>query len=434
MPEIQAFRGIRYDLGHVGNLSDVVAPPYDVISPEMQESLYQRHPCNAVRLVLNRIEPGDDDEQNNRYTRAGRFLRNWQREGVLFAEADPALYVYHQEFDYGGLHATRRGFMARVRATRFGEGPVFPHEETMSGPKADRLMLTAVCKANLSQVFGLYPDAQCEAQNILEETIQGETPLVATDHDGVVNRLWPVTDVEAISAVAAVMGPKPMFIADGHHRYETACNYRDQIYQSGFLAADHPANFVLMHCVAMEDPGLAVLPTHRLFRGVAELSGEELAAKLGGYFEVCPAGEGPETARDVWEEIETADDQATLGLYAAKDGKWILATLTDAGRARLSESAEDHSEQWRSLGVSVLHRLVVEDLLGARDLPKPNYVHLVDEVVEGSRSGEYPLAALVMPATVVDVKAISLAGERMPAKSTYFYPKLLSGLVINPLE
>jgi len=434
MPEIQAFRGIRYDLGHVGNLSDVVAPPYDVITPEQQEQLYQRHPCNVVRLILNRIEPGDDDEANNRYTRARRFLRNWQREGVLFTESDPAVYVYHQEFDQDGARVTRRGFMARVRLSRFGEGPIFPHEETMSAPKLDRLMLTALCKANLSQVFGIYPDPQQEAQRILDEAVAGQTPLVATDNAGVLSRMWPVTDVEVISAVASVMGPKPVVIADGHHRYETACEYRDQVYQSGFLSADHPANFVLMMCVAMEDRGLAVLPTHRLFRGLPELTGEDLTAKLAGCFDAQPAGQGPEAAADVWEEIETADAQDTLGLYTAKDGRWLLARLSNAGRERMDEVAKDRDQQWRTLGASILHRLVIEDLLGADDLPKPEHVHLVDEVVTGCRSAEFPLAALVMPATVEHVKRISLAGQRMPAKSTYFYPKLLSGLVINPLD
>ncbi|NQU24672.1 MAG: DUF1015 domain-containing protein, partial [Candidatus Nealsonbacteria bacterium] len=219
MPEIQAFRGIRYDLGHVGSLADVIAPPYDVIGPELQEQLYKQHPCNVVRLILNRIEPGDDDEANNRYTRAARFLKNWQSEGVLFTEADPAIYVYHQQFDHEGTTYTRRGFMARLRLSRFGEGHVFPHEETMSGPKADRLMLTAVCKANLSQIFSLYPDPENEAQNLLEDAIAGDTPLEAVDHLGVTHRIWPVTDVAVISAVAAAVGPKPIFIADGHHRY-----------------------------------------------------------------------------------------------------------------------------------------------------------------------------------------------------------------------
>lgn len=434
MPEIQAFRGIRYNLGHVGSLSDVVAPPYDVISPELQEQLYKRHPCNVVRLILNRVEPGDDDAENNRYTRAKRFLKNWQSEGVLYTEADPAVYVYHQEFTHVGVSYTRRGFMARMRISRFGEGEAFPHEETMSGPKMDRLMLTVVCRANLSQIFALYPDPAGEAEGLLDDAVAGMTPVVATDDLGVVHRLWPVTDVATISALASMIGPKPIFIADGHHRYETACNYRDQIYDAGLLSKDHPANYVLSMCVAVEDPGLIVLPTHRLFTGAPELSCDELAAKLGDCFAVRPAGDGPELAKDVWEEIETGDDQGTLGLFTRKDRRWSIAELTGAGRERMARIAEDRTPEWRELGVGILHRLIVEDLLGCTDLPSPSYVHLVDEVIEGLGSGEYPLAALVMPATVDHVRTVSLAGERMPPKSTYFYPKLLSGLVINPLE
>ena len=434
MPELQAFRGVRYDLGHVGSLGDVIAPPYDVIGPELQERLYKQHPCNMVRLILNRIEPGDDDEVNNRYTRAGRFLKNWQSEGVLFTESDPAIYVYHQQFDYAGVTYTRRGFMARLRLSRFGLGKVFPHEETMPGPKIDRLMLTTVCKANLSQIFGLYPDASGQTQQLLEDAVAGSTPLTAKDHLGVVHRLWPVTDVSVITAVSAAIGPKPLFVADGHHRYETACDYRDQIYDSGFLSKEHPANFVLTHCVAMEDPGLIVLPTHRLFNGLPAMTGDQLAAKLGDCFAIEPAGEGPEQAAALWEEIETAGDQGTLGLYTQQDHRWLLARITDAGRQRMDEIAADHNPPWRELGVSILHRLLIDNLLGATDLPKPTYVHLVDELIEGCRSGNHPLAALVMPATVDHIRTISLGGERMPAKSTYFYPKLVCGLVINPLE
>ncbi|MHC4401309.1 MAG: DUF1015 domain-containing protein [Planctomycetota bacterium] len=433
MPEIQAFRGIRYNLGHVGSLSGVVAPPYDVIGPDLQEQLYKLHPCNVVRLILNRREPGDD-EANNCYTRARRFLSNWQLEGVLFTEADPAVYVYHQQFDVEGNTYTRHGFMARLRLEKFGQGVVFPHEETMRGPKIDRLMLTAVCQANLSQVFGLYPDEPGDVERILEEAVAGATPLEATDHLDVVHRLWPVTDVEVISALSAAMGPKPIFIADGHHRYETACDYCDQIYDSGFLSPHHPANYVLMMCVAMEDPGLVVLPTHRLFRGLPTLSSAELAARLSPCFATRPAGRGPEQAPGVWEEIETADDQGTLGFFTQEDGQWLLAELSDEGRAKMAEVVPDHNEAWRELGVSILHRLVVDTLLRQPDLPKPRYVHQVAEVVDGLRAGEFPLAALVMPATVDHVRTVSLGGERMPAKSTYFYPKLLSGLVINPLE
>ena len=438
MPEIEALRAIRYDLGHVGSLSDVIAPPYDVISPQLQEDLYKKHPCNAVRLILNRKEPGDT-ESDNCYLRAAGFLKNWQSEGVLFTEADAALYVYHQQFSFAGTEYTRRGFMCRQRLSRFGEGKVFPHEETHAAAKADRLMLFTTAKANFSQIFGLYPDPEHEAQNILEAAIDGQTPLEATDHLGVVNRMWPVTDPTVISAVSAVMGPKPMFVADGHHRYETACNYRDQIHDSGLLTPDHPANFVLMMCVGMEDPGLAVMTTHRLFTGLPKMTSKELIAKLGDCFETKVVGEGPDLAHKIWEDIAAANNQGTIGLYAAGDNRWVLATITDTGRAKLAAAAADHNEDWQALGVSILHRLIVETLLldgplAATGLPKPNYVHLIDEVIDGLKTGDYPLAALVMPATVEDIRKISIAGERMPAKSTYFYPKLLSGLVINPLE
>jgi uncharacterized protein (DUF1015 family) len=433
MPDIQAFRGIRYDLGHVGSLSDVIAPPYDVIGPELQEQLYKQHPANVVRLILNRDEPGDD-ENNNRYARAARFLRNWRSEGLLYPEAQPAVYVYHQEFEYAGQTLIRRGFMARVRLERFGEGKIYPHEETMSGPKQDRLLLTRACRANLSQIFGLYPDPDNQAQDLLEAAIRDATPVVATDHLGVVHRMWPVTDAAVVAAVAVAMADKPVFIADGHHRYETACNYRDELAAAGKLTANHPANSVLMMCVGMNDPGMVVLPTHRLFRGLPAMSSADLIAKLGDAFTCRVAGEGSDLATTIWEELEVNDDQGALGLYTSQDERWVVARITDAGRKRMAEVAPEHSTAWQGLGVSILHRLLIENLLGAKDLPKPTYVHLVDEVIEGVETGEYPLAALVMPATVDHIREISQHQERMPAKSTYFYPKLLSGLVINPLE
>ncbi len=437
MPEVHAFRGLRYDLGHVGSISDVVAPPYDVIDPDFQDSLYERHPANVVRLILNRHESGDDDQQN-RYTRAAWFLRNWVREGVLCEEADPALYVYHQQFEYEGMHCTRRGFMGRVRLERFGEGSIYPHEETHAAAKADRLKLLQACQANLSQIFGLYPDTQNSAQGILEQAIIGAAPVQATDHLGVVHQLWPVTDVKTISDVVAQMTAKPIFVADGHHRYETACNYRDQLAAKQTLPPDHPANFVLMMCVSMSDEGMIVLPTHRLFRGTPPLSGQQLAERLEPWFDVTTAGTGPAGAPIVWECIEQEDNQTTIGLYAAADGQWLLARITPAGRQRMAELAADHCDLWQELGVAVLHRLIVENVLGCRDLPKPKYVHEVSEVVTSLEQGDksdkpFPLAALVMPATLEHIRVISQHGERMPAKSTYFYPKLLSGLVINPL-
>ena len=450
MPDISAFRGIRYDLGHVGSLSNVIAPPYDVIDAELQNALYAKHPANVVRLILNKDEPGDD-EHNNRYSRAARLLRMWQREGVLFAEADPAIYVYHQVFNEGGAEYTRRGFMCRVRLERFGEGSIYPHEETHGSAKADRLKLWTACKANLSQIFGLYPDPQNAAQSLLEAAIAGVAPLEATDHLGVIHRIWPVKDISVITEVIGAMGDRPVYIADGHHRYETACTLRDELAAAhgGSLSPEHPANNVLMMCVSMSDPGMLVLATHRLFRGLPPMTSAQLAERLGDCFATEPAGSGPDRARSLWEEIEVEGDQATLGLYTAADDQWMVARLTDAGRRRMAEVATDHSADWQGLGVSILHRLVVETLLDSTTLPTPKYVRDIEEVVRGLKQGDdagrdatgqqgsggrFELAALVMPATVEHIRAISSHGERMPAKSTYFYPKLLSGLVINPLE
>lgn len=433
MAVVQAFRGIRYDLGHVGNLSDVIAPPYDVISPAMQKELYEKHPANMVRLILNREEPGDD-ENSNRYQRAAKFFRDWQKQGVLFTESDPALYVYHQEFEFGGQNYTRRGFMGRVKLEPFGEGKIYPHEETMSGPKADRFKLTTACQANLSQIFGIYPDDANETQQILEQAIGNAPGVQATDHLGVVHKLWPVTNLEVISRVATSIADRPMFIADGHHRYETACNYRQALKEQGKLTPDHPANYVLMMCVAMGDPGMVVFPTHRVFRGLPKLDSAALAKALGDNFSTRVAGEGSDLAHRVWEEMETGGDAGVLGLYTAADERWTIASVTDAGRAKMKSVAAEHSDDWRELGVSLLHRLLVETLLDAKELPKPAYVHQVDEVIEElDGDEEYQLAALVMPPSVDDIRRISERVERMPAKSTYFYPKLLSGLVINPL-
>jgi uncharacterized protein (DUF1015 family) len=451
MPVIQAFRGIRYDLGHVGSLSKVIAPPYDVIDAALQQKLYDLHPANVVRLILNKDQPGDT-EQSNRYTRAARLMRSWQREGVLFTEADPAIYVYHQVFNEGGTTYTRRGFMCRVRLERFGEGSIYPHEETHGAAKADRLKLWSACKANLSQIFGLYSDESNQAQSILETAIASVAPLEATDHLGVVHRIWPVTDVAMITAVIAAMGEKAVYIADGHHRYETACNLRDQVAAAngGSLPAEHPANYVLMMLVSMNDPGMLVLATHRLFRGMSPMTSKELRDKLGDCFDAESAGNGADRARSLWEEIETEGEQSTLGLYTAADDQWTLARLSDAGRRRIAEVATDHSADWQALGVSMLHRLIIDSLVApGASLPAPKYVRDIDEVVRGIQHGDeagrdatgqagtgarFELAALVMPATVEHIRAISSHGERMPAKSTYFYPKLLSGLVINPLE
>ncbi len=439
MVQIEGFAGIRYDLGHVGALSDVIAPPYDVIDEAMRDQLYKQHPANVVRLILNRAEPGDASD-DDRYKRAARYFKQWQREGVLLEEVDPAVYVYHQLFEYEGQQFTRRGFMGRLRLEPFGEGQVYPHEQTHAAAKADRLRLTQACQANLSQIFAIYPDAENNAQRILETAIEGDTPLEAVDHLGVTHRIWPVMDPLVISELQAVMGPQPAYVADGHHRYETACNYRQYLVaEQGELPSNHPANGIMSMFVSMQDAGMIVLPTHRLLTGMPAFSSSQLTAAASACFDLEELATGPAAADEVWQQIELEGAQGVLGLYCPADERWLLARINDQGREKMAEVAEGQSSEWQGLGVSILHRLLIDTLLAARDLPKPDYVHLVDEVVAGLKQGDsdgrpYGLAALVMPATLDHIREISHQGERMPAKSTYFYPKLLSGLVFHRLD
>jgi uncharacterized protein (DUF1015 family) len=435
MADVHAFRGWRYDLGQVGSLSEVTAPPYDVISPDQQRQLYEQHPCNVIRLILNRDEPGDIDP-GARYARAAKFLRHWQSERILIPEHEDALYVYQQEFDWEGRTYVRQGFMARVRIEEFGKGRIYPHEQTLSGPKADRLALTKACKMNLSPVFGLYPDSDGQVNSELEGAIRGATPLVATDHLRVVHKMWPVTKVGVINTVRALLRDAPVFIADGHHRYETANTYRNWLNEKGSHAGESdPSNFVLMMLVGMSDPGLAILPTHRLLAGLPQFPSAELREALSSNLAVEPMGKGDAAARKTWDRIQRDGGQNVFGFGTAADGQWLFARVTDP--SPMSTLAPEQSDAWRELGVSLLHKLVIEHLLRNKfpaAEPRFQYVHLLEETTEAVEKKTCDLACLVPPARIEHVEAIASRFEKMPPKSTYFYPKLLSGLVFNPLE
>ncbi|MFL5242326.1 MAG: DUF1015 domain-containing protein [Gemmataceae bacterium] len=434
MADIRAFRAFRYDLGRVGALSDVVAPPYDVIDSSLQQALYERSPFNVIRLELNKELP-TDNQTENRYSRAARFLREWQTDGALNQDSARSLYVYHQELEVEGQKHIRKGFFARVRLEPFGQGKIFPHEETMAGPKADRLKLLEATGMNLSPVFGLYPDAGNAVQAQLDSLIARSLPLEATDHLGVVSRLWPVTDQHVVSNIIGLMGPRPIFIADGHHRYETGLRYLEKRKAAGEVANDEAApNFILMMLVAMSDPGLLILPTHRLVSGLSGLSAERLQGLLAPYFDVQLHGQDLDASRTTWESLQSDGGQNVLGFGTLKDGKWLSARLKSSGpMARLAAA---HSPAWRGLAVSILHVLVLGELLAKESGYQPHcqYVHLLGEVVSGLADKKCDLAVLVPPTTMSHVEEIAGRLEKMPPKSTYFYPKLLSGLVFNSVK
>jgi uncharacterized protein (DUF1015 family) len=431
MADIRAFRAFRYDLGRVGALSDVIAPPYDVIDPALQQILYDRNPYNVIRLILNKEQPGDT-ETENRYSRSARFLREWQAEGVLKQDSARSLYVYHQEYDVEDRKHLRKGFLARVRLEPLGQGRIYAHEETLSGPKADRLKLFHATAMNLSPVFSMYPDAEGSVQSQLDDAARRQPPLEAVDHLGVVSRLWPVTDQHVVSAVTGLMAPKPMFIADGHHRYETGLKYLEERRAAGEVPnADAAANFVLMLCIGMSDPGLLILPTHRLVSGYPGLTADKLRAALAPHFDLETIGQADKGASDTWDAIQADGGRNMLGFGTVADGIWQTARFRSP--ALMAESAADHSPPWRDLAVSILHVAVLGRLLSA-GRPECRYVHSLREVTDDTAGRRSDLAALVPPATMTHVEQIAGNLEKMPPKSTYFYPKVLSGLVFNSLK
>jgi uncharacterized protein (DUF1015 family) len=429
MADVRAFRGFRYDLGKAGALAEVVCPPYDVIDPTLQQTLYAASPFNAVRVELTKDDPATGEDK---YASAARTLNGWVFDGALQQDTARSLYVYEQEFTAEGTTYTRRGFLARVRLEPFGTGRVFPHEQTLSGPKADRLKLYHATGFNISPVFGLYPDEQNEVAAALEAVVKHAPPLAAKDHLGVMNRLWVVTDSAVISKVIGLMGPKPVFIADGHHRYETGLKYLEEQRAGGTVQDDeHPANFCLMMLVGMSDPGLIILPTHRLVSGIGDITRDQLKQTLAGHFDV--AGQF-DTAEACWEHVQLEDTQSVLGFGTVADGKWLAAKLRDG--TVMGTLAPDQSAEWRGLAVSILHKLVLEKLVPEKlgGTPGCTYVHLLKEVTDAVAAKQCQLACLVPPCGMEHVEGIAGNREKMPPKSTYFYPKVLTGLVFHSLK
>jgi uncharacterized protein (DUF1015 family) len=427
MADIRAFRGFRYDLGRAGALSDLIAPPYDVIDAALQQALQKRSPFNSIRVELPQDQPGDN-ETENRYVRAARAIKEWQAEDIIRQDSLRQLYVLEQEFTVEGKTCKRRGFIARVRLEPFGKGQIYPHEETMSGPKEDRFKLFRATGMNLSPIFGLYPDEGNEVFGKVESLVFRTPPLEATDHLGAVSRLWPIADERVVNSVIGLMGPKPVFIADGHHRYETGLRYLDEKRSAGEVPNDEAApNFTMMMLVSMNDPGLIILPTHRLISGVAPIASAQLRKMLEPHFTVEttePSG------KEAWERIEMDGSQGLLGFHTAADDVWTTARFRSP--EMMKQLATDHSDDWRDLAVSVLHVLVINKLLGGT--PQCRYVHRVSEVEDALRVKECQIAALIPPATMDHVESIAGNHEKMPPKSTYFYPKLPTGLVFNSLK
>lgn len=443
MPNIKAFAGYYYDKNK--RCDDVIAPPYDVISPYLQGKLYKKSPFNIIRLILGKEELGDN-KNVNKYTRAEKYLNDWIEKGILKKDDKDSLYILQQEFVYNKQRYSRLGFIALMELTDFKKGEVYPHEETLSAPKVDRLKLLEAVKANFSPIFSLYIDSEKVLDGIFDN-LKKTTPFLeakaADEIDSVKklyfssgfkaevffsevkNKIWKITDEKQISALVNMLKNKKVFIADGHHRYETALNYL-RLHPEGALSG---MNYILTYFSNIDDKGLLVLPTHRLIKKSNVNSLIELKEKLKYFFEIQNM---PDT-QSVLKEIGIAEGVVNkFGLYM--EGQFMVLTLKLNNKTKeiLQVSFKNNeSDIFKKLDVTVLHKVLIEKIIEAEQQENIDFTKSAIEAVELVKANKYQMALFLKSTSLSQIKEIALCGERMPKKSTYFYPKLLSGLIIN---
>ena len=432
MTDIQPFRGIRYSLGQDKDLDDLLCPPYDVISPDLQMQLHQRSPYNAVRLELGMDLP-TDSTNDNRYTRAAQLLEEWLSQGTLLAEDEAVFYLLQEEFSHQGRSMTRRSILAAVRLEELSRGVVLPHEETSQGPKRDRMELLTATRANLSPIMSIYRDPSGRVLALIDRVASGP-PLAHADYDDTHIQLWAITDKTATQTVTESLKDAPVYLADGHHRYETALQYRDNQRADGNRSEGAGNNFVMMSLIEIQDPGLLVLPYHRVIRGLSPGEMERMMALINETFNIQTLDirlDGTEAAISRLEELleRAAVNQVALGLLEAHEGRVSLLTLRNPPGAS-SPPLERCAIQ--VLGKSVLDP-VLETQQGAVERGALHFTHDSKEVHHLLMNQDYQLGFVLPPLSLDLFEEVVLSGERMPLKSTYFSPKLPTGLVINRL-
>jgi len=439
MVKISPMQGIMYNTEKV-NMDNVTAPPYDVISSFEQEELYNNSPYNVVRLILGKITPQDND-QNNKYTRAAKDFNNWQKENVLIKSDKPCIYYYIQNYSLNGKDIiSRKGFIAKNYIEEFSEGHVLPHEYTMGGPKADRLKLMKECRANFSQIFMAYSDPEHKIDNLINLS---EKPVIdVTDKAGVQNLVYIIDDEDVIAKIVEIMKDKTLLIADGHHRYETSIAYRDYMRS---LNPDYnetdPFNWIMCYFTNIDDSGLKVYPTHRII--TKSVNPDELMADIKKYFDIIEynfeESSKIQTRQKFLGELEESSKSGlVLGMYRKNLKKYYLFKLTGMDAVNKILEAKDVPEVLRKLDLTVLHKIIISDFLGISEEDQMSqngikYIKKEEEAFDAVDSNSAELVFLVASPKIQDIKEVSRQGYRMPQKTTYFYPKLLSGLVINPL-
>lgn len=435
MAEIHPFRGVHYNQRLVKDLAGVICPPYDIISPQLQQELYQRHQYNFVRLEHNRELP-QDTTKDNKYTRSAAVLERWLAEKVLVADEAPAIYLHDHYFQHGGKEYRRRGMIVGVRLAAWEEKVVRPHEGTLVEHTTDRLSLLWVCQANTSPILALFEDRGRQVSSLLVRKEKSPPMLSSSDIDGERHDVWAITEPEAITKIGASLVQQPLYIADGHHRYESALTYqRERRASSSSVSGDEAFNFVMMELVDFADPGLVILPAHRLVRGMSKEALSELATRLNSFFEI---EELPIAKADVWRQIDRLlsgekTSEVRLVLLGLVEGRLVQLKLRDFSAAD-QMMPHFHSELYKRLDVDIVDNVIPRELVGTGgEKSIISYSYDGQDAVNRVFDQEYQLAFLLSPVRAEAVKAIADAGDKMSRKATYFFPKAPAGLVLHRL-
>ena len=435
--QVKPFKAFRFDVGVVGDVGDCIAPPYDVISDAQQEQLYEKSEHNIVRVIRGKMSPSDNG-QDNQYTRAAEYLRKWIEQGALKQDPEDTIYAYIQDFDWAGDSLQRLSFIALAKLEEFGK-VVKPHEQILNKPLVDRLNLKRATAADFGLVFMLYEDEQGIAEEIMERALTAEPLIDFVDEQDVRHRLLPIDSAEDIEQIVSMMSSRSCVIADGHHRYTTGLTYAGE--------SNNPqARYQMLAFANTCHRGLIVLPTHRVAGNLEDFSFEKLIADLKKNFELTELKFDSSRAKsDTLQEMLTqmqrqfADGRNAFGIYGG-NGAFYVAVLKDM--QAMDSAVPDMSPAWRSLDVSVLHKLILEDLLGIdkeRLARNENLQYVkgtptaIDESIAQVDAGQKQAAFFMNSVKMQQLMMVTDAGERMPQKSTYFYPKVYTGLTIHKL-
>lgn len=446
MAKIIPFKGILYNKEKIRDMKDVVAPPYDVISPAEQEELYKRHENNVVRLILGK-ESSSDTPDNNRYSRARDSFDSWQRDSILIKDAFPSIYVYSQEYHLGeteGFEKKRRlGFIALSKLEDFGEGKIHPHENTLAKPKEDRLKLMQHCNANFSSIFGLFSDPSKRIDSVLKDYMRHSPLYDLVDDAGMRHTLWAIRDNRAIQIITGVLSDKQIFIADGHHRYETAINYRNEMRRKlPNFTGEELYNYVMMYFTNTNSEGLSILPIHRLVSNLSDFDKKKIVEKAGEFFNIEKLSFNESDEKTAKQKLfsdmkERGEKEHIFGMYLGDDDYTLLTLKDEDVLDKLITNSRHPS--WKKLDVTILHTLLIDKVLRISEknlAEQKNITYTIsgDEAIKDVKAGKYQIALFLNPTKIEEVKDVATAGEKMPQKSTFFYPKLITGLVMNKLE